>query len=475
MRRRLRGAACTRKPTTSSSPARARPVARWPRGCRNRAATGCCCSRPAGATTIRGSTFPSAITSSTRTRGYNWKFESEPVAGLNNRTSYQPRGKMLGGTSSLNGMVYMRGTPADYDGWRQRGCEGWDYASVLPYFRKAENQERGESEFHGVGGPLNVTDQPLRQRARRRHRRAACVEAGIPRNPDFNGASSGGRRPLPGDGLRQAGAGARRSPISSRRASAAEPRGHAQRARDPHPDRGRPRRRRRVSHAARPRDGARPRRGDRLGRRLRLAAAPAAVGHRAGRASAGDGRPRACATCRPSAPTCTTISIPMSPSAAPRRSRSTISTCSPLKQARRRHPVCLWSRRARSPATALYAGAFTRSDPRFDRPDLQMNIFLWSIEKRDAQRRSMPHKFPGFSLSPVHLRPRGARQRAPQEPRSAWRRRDIRFEFLSSAYDIDAMLYGMRLARKIASQPALAALRRRGGAAGPASRRATRR
>jgi choline dehydrogenase len=79
---------------------------------------------------------------------------SEPVAGLNNRTSYQPRGKMLGGTSSLNGMVYMRGTAADYDGWRQHGCEGWDYSSVLPYFRKAEDQERGENEFHGVGGPL---------------------------------------------------------------------------------------------------------------------------------------------------------------------------------------------------------------------------------------------------------------------------------------------------------------------------------
>ena len=87
---------------------------------------------------------------------YNWRFESEPVAGLNGRTSYQPRGRMLGGTSSLNGMVYMRGTAADYDGWRQLGCVGWDYESVLTFFRKAENQERGEDEFHGVGGPLNV-------------------------------------------------------------------------------------------------------------------------------------------------------------------------------------------------------------------------------------------------------------------------------------------------------------------------------
>ena len=123
--------------------------------------------------------------------GYNWKFESEPVAGLNGRTSYQPRGKMLGGTSSLNGMVYMRGTSADYDGWRQRGCEGWDYASVLPYFRKAEDQERGENEFHGVGGPLKVTDSRCNSEIVDAIMEAA-VQAGIPRNPDFNGATQDG-------------------------------------------------------------------------------------------------------------------------------------------------------------------------------------------------------------------------------------------------------------------------------------------
>ncbi len=163
---------------------------------------------------------------------YNWRFESEPVAGLNGRTSYQPRGKMLGGTSSLNGMVYMRGTPADYDGWRQRGCVGWDYASVLPYFRKAEDQERGPDEFHGVGGPLKVTDQRFTNEIIDAVIEAA-VQAGIPRNRDFNGATQEGvgyyqgtigKRPAleRGDGLPA-------SPRASRKNLVVMPEAHATR------------------------------------------------------------------------------------------------------------------------------------------------------------------------------------------------------------------------------------------------------
>src|ERR1700759_2269469 len=91
----------------------------------------------------------------------NWMFDSEPEANLNNRTLYQPRGKVLGGTSSINGMVYMRGTPTDYDGWRQKGGGGWGSDAVLPFFKKAEDQERGPSEFHGKGGPLHVSN-PVR-------------------------------------------------------------------------------------------------------------------------------------------------------------------------------------------------------------------------------------------------------------------------------------------------------------------------
>ncbi len=97
---------------------------------------------------------------------------------------YQPRGKVLGGTSAINGMVYMRGNHADYDEWRQCGCEGWDWDSVLPYFRRAEDQARGESEFHGVGGPLHVSDQPQRWELADALL-AACIQAGIPRQQRF--------------------------------------------------------------------------------------------------------------------------------------------------------------------------------------------------------------------------------------------------------------------------------------------------
>ena len=111
----------------------------------------------------------------------NWMYESEPEAQLGGRRLYQPRGKVLGGTSSINGMVYMRGNAADYDEWRQRGCTGWDWDSVLPYFKKAEHQERGANEFHGVGGPLHVSDQPYRSELADRLVEAA-IQAGLPRD-----------------------------------------------------------------------------------------------------------------------------------------------------------------------------------------------------------------------------------------------------------------------------------------------------
>ena len=97
-------------------------------------------------------------------RRYNWFFTTEPDDSLGGRRVSWPRGKTLGGSSAINGMVYMRGHPRDYDDWRQRGCVGWDWDSVLPFFKKAENQQRGPSPLHGAGGPLNVSDPVARSR-----------------------------------------------------------------------------------------------------------------------------------------------------------------------------------------------------------------------------------------------------------------------------------------------------------------------
>src|SRR5262247_3771521 len=88
----------------------------------------------------------------------NWLYSSEPEPELNDRRIIQPRGKVLGGSSSINGLLYIRGQHEDFDHWRQLGNAGWSFADVLPYFRRAEDQERGEDAWHGVGGPLAVSN-----------------------------------------------------------------------------------------------------------------------------------------------------------------------------------------------------------------------------------------------------------------------------------------------------------------------------
>jgi len=93
-----------------------------------------------------------------KAKSVNWMYQTEPEPGLNGRTVFQPRGKVLGGSSSINGLLYVRGQREDYDRWRQHGNTGWGYDDVLPYFKKAENQQRGADDFHGVDGPLPVSD-----------------------------------------------------------------------------------------------------------------------------------------------------------------------------------------------------------------------------------------------------------------------------------------------------------------------------
>ena len=138
---------------------------------------------------------PAGLALLAQTGSAGWGFETTPQAGLNGRKGYQPRGKVLGGSSSINAMVYMRGHKTDYDHWAEQGNPGWRYSEVLPYFKKAENNERTfevkDAPFHGQGGPLNVMDLrspnkfgPLFVEAGK--------QAGHPESKDFNGAEQHG-------------------------------------------------------------------------------------------------------------------------------------------------------------------------------------------------------------------------------------------------------------------------------------------
>ena len=134
---------------------------------------------------------PAGVALLARTGGANWAFDTVPQPGLNGRTGYQPRGKVLGGSSSINAMIYARGQRQDYDDWAAAGNAGWSFDEVLPYFKRAEHNERGADAFHGTGGPLNVMDLCSPNRFGPLFVQAG-EQAGYPVNPDFNGITQEG-------------------------------------------------------------------------------------------------------------------------------------------------------------------------------------------------------------------------------------------------------------------------------------------
>src|SRR5690606_25631946 len=122
----------------------------------------------------------------------NWNYRAEPDMGLAGNADHWPRGKLLGGSSSINAMVWIRGAREDYDGWAAEGNPGWSYADVLPAFKAIEDNEAGADEWRGIGGPVHVTRCEDAVHPLSRRYLAAARQAGLPPNPDFNGASQEG-------------------------------------------------------------------------------------------------------------------------------------------------------------------------------------------------------------------------------------------------------------------------------------------
>jgi choline dehydrogenase-like flavoprotein len=378
----------------------------------------------------------------------NWMFDSEPEEQLNGRTLYQPRGKVLGGTSSINGMVYMRGTPTDYDGWRQKGCEGWGYDDVLPFFKKAEDQERGADEFHGTGGPLHVSN-PVRSVLGDAMVQAA-IEAGVPANNDFNGATQ------EGVGYYQTTTSNRRRWSSARAYLGAAKGRHNLTVST-------------ESHATRILfEGGRAvgieyntPRGRQTGwARREIVVSGGVYGSPQLLQLSGVGPGELLQEFG--------IPVVRDMEGVGKHLHDHFNTylvwrCAQKVTLNDLHASALMkltsgvqyvlTRSGHLSNAGIYAGAFVKSDPRLETPDLQINMFGWSAYER-LRTGIKPHPFSAFTLSPVHLRPEGGgtvRLKSP-DPLAA---PAIRFNFLASEYDFQALIYGTRLSRKIAAQPAL--------------------
>ncbi|MFC3074095.1 GMC family oxidoreductase [Shinella pollutisoli] len=380
---------------------------------------------------------------------YNWMYESEPEPGMKGRNTYQPRGKVLGGSSSINGMMYVRGNRLDFDDWADAGCTGWSYADVLPYFMRAEDQSRGADAYHGVGGPLKVSDQSFDHELPNALC-AAALEAGLEANPDFNGE-------------RQDGFGYYQMNVhKGRRWSAA--RGYLA------PARKRPNLRVVTSATAEAlvvSDGVVRGVKFRTGGRSLVAEARETIVSAGTIASpqllmlSGIGPARHLAehgiACRVDNPNVgrnlqdhTNVQLMF------RCSRPVTINDLANSFVRKMFAALRYAafRKGFLAETGIYVGGFARSDPGMDRPDVQMAMAAWSVAERTA-KGARQHPYSGFSLSPEHVAPeaRGSITLRSADPGAHPR---IRFNFFQTEYDVRAMLFGIRLVRQIVAQPAIA-------------------
>jgi choline dehydrogenase len=379
-----------------------------------------------------------------------WIYESEPEPELNGRTMSQRVGRVLGGSSSINSMVYMRGHPGDYDSWHDLGCVGWNWQSVLPYFKKAEDQQRGADEFHGIGGPLCVSD-PLARPELAVHWIAAAIEAGLPPNEDFNAERQDGVGRFQSTtkrGRRWSTVDAYLRPAQKRRNLVI--RTNAQATRILIED------------------------GKAVGVTFVSQGVPQTVSVR------GDVIVSAGAFNSPHLLQLSGLGPPelLQAFGIPvirdmpnvgsdlQDHFSSLVAFRCIKRITLNHVANGFGWRGLAGAqyvlfrsgplasNATGAGAFARSDAALDRPDLQLNFINYTLASRD-RHKVRAHPFPGFSVDVVHLRPqaRGSVRMKSPDPLAP---PEIRFNFLRTQQDVQALTAGMRLARTIAQQPALA-------------------
>ena len=378
---------------------------------------------------------------------YNWCFKTEPDAGMNGREVYWPRGRTLGGSSAINGLIYIRGQREDYDHWAALGNPGWGYEDVLPYFRKLEHNVRGASDFHGADGPLWASDIGAKH-GLIEALIAAGFELGIPRNDDFNGATQEGvgyyqlttRR-----GLRCSTAVAYLRPARSRRNLGVETGAHATR----------------VLFAGRGASGVVYRQGGRehtvtARREVILAAGALQSPQLLQLSGVGPGR------------LLQQFGIPVV-SALPGvgenlqdhlqarvmfKCTRPITTNDILNSRWRTLAMGLQYAFARTGPMAVginQGGIFARTDPSLPRPDVQFHVATLSSDMAG----SPVHAFSGFTMSVCQLQPesRGHVRLKSPDPLAA---PAMQPNYLSTPQDRATLVSGIRLARKLAATRALA-------------------
>jgi len=380
---------------------------------------------------------------------YNWMYRTEPEPALGGRVLDVPCGRTIGGTGAINGMIYIRGHPADYDGWRDAGNVGWGFDDVLPWFKRSESNIRGESAYHGAEGPMAVSD-PQPDTLSRAFVDAAA-EAGLPRNDDFNGATQEGA------GFYQLNA------RNGTRASSAD--GYLRQARL---------RRNLVVKT------------DTLVHRIVFDGTTASAVEyvhrgRVSRANAGEivlaagafnspqlllrsGVGPAAQLCRHDIPV--VADLPgVGENLHNHYRASVVVRCLPglalndlmRSVAARARAGLVYALTRRGPlATGTSAGGFFRVRDAESRPNLQVTFWNYSVETRDSRGLKL-HAFPAYTANAVVLRPesRGTLRLASCNPAVAPL---IRYNFLEDAEDAKTIAAGIALVRRIASMPSLARL-----------------